>query len=332
MSISAYLLQNTIPSQVSKPNHPFDNFGWPAVLYGSLQEYQYPEHLGPFSVNFCFSGVLSVQSKGHEYLADSSSFCITNRNNPTIVRTLTSRRSSQLAFFYAHKFIARLLSPTGVFIEDGKETYPYGLLDHQDSPSIPLLRDGNYPLEGLLRQKITRFRRTLSGANITDETVEEIHTELFESLAEDLNPSLFWYLNTATQEQVDHAEVIKRLELSRLQIELDPVTPQSLDQRAKAVGLSRFHYLRLFKARFKTSPARYCLARKLDIARLLLASRQFSVKEICQLLHYKSWSNFSAAFRESAGITPKEYQLLNFTEKTRHESLHKIRQYPFLNL
>jgi hypothetical protein len=122
MSISAYLLQKAIPPQVAKPGHPFDNFGWPAILYGALQEYKYPEHLGPFSVNFCFSGVLSIQSKGREHLADSSSFCISNRNYPTTVRTLTARKSSQLAFFYAHKFIARLLSPTGIFIEDGKET------------------------------------------------------------------------------------------------------------------------------------------------------------------------------------------------------------------
>lgn len=82
--------------------------------------------------------------------------------------------------------------------------------------------------------------------------------------------------------------------------------PLSVDAMASAAGLSRYVFLRKFRAQAGTSPYRYLLERRLDCARELLRSGEHSVLSVALELEFKDPGRFSRAFRQRFGVAPSE--------------------------
>jgi AraC-like DNA-binding protein len=84
--------------------------------------------------------------------------------------------------------------------------------------------------------------------------------------------------------------------------------PISLDELATAAGLSRYHFLRCFRASTGTTPHRYVLARRVERARTLLRGTRIPITEIALHCGFASASHLAAQFRRSTGATPSEYR------------------------
>ncbi len=77
---------------------------------------------------------------------------------------------------------------------------------------------------------------------------------------------------------------------------------------AAASGLSKFHFLRLFRKATGRTPGQVLRNRRLTEARRLLAESGQSVKEIAYATGYSSPVSFCAAFRREYGVTPGSLQ------------------------
>jgi AraC family transcriptional regulator len=81
----------------------------------------------------------------------------------------------------------------------------------------------------------------------------------------------------------------------------------SLGALAQLVRLSSYYFCRAFKQSFGVPPHRYHTNRRIEQAKVLLASRKYSVTEVGLTLGFCEASAFSAAFRKAAGQTPSSY-------------------------
>jgi len=77
---------------------------------------------------------------------------------------------------------------------------------------------------------------------------------------------------------------------------------------AEIVRLSRYHYSRAFKKCFGTTPHRYHLSRRIDLAKTLLADPSHSVTEVALEVGFANPSSFSVAFRKLVGRSPSGYR------------------------
>jgi AraC family transcriptional regulator len=84
--------------------------------------------------------------------------------------------------------------------------------------------------------------------------------------------------------------------------------PISLATLATLARLSSFYFCRAFKQSFGIPPHRYHINRRIERAKALLANPAQSVTEIGLVLGFSETSSFSAAFRQTMGITPTEYR------------------------
>jgi AraC family transcriptional regulator len=82
----------------------------------------------------------------------------------------------------------------------------------------------------------------------------------------------------------------------------------SLDVLAEFVGLSLYHFARVFTLSFGMPPHRYHMARRVDRARILLDEPALSVTQIGIQIGFCETSSFTRAFRRLTGITPTEYR------------------------
>ena len=82
----------------------------------------------------------------------------------------------------------------------------------------------------------------------------------------------------------------------------------TLNDMARAVNLTSFHFCHLFKAETGRSPAKYLKTMRLERARELLETTFLSVKEIRALVGLNDESHFARDFRTTYGVTPQQHR------------------------
>src|ERR687884_508714 len=83
--------------------------------------------------------------------------------------------------------------------------------------------------------------------------------------------------------------------------------PLSVDDLARAAGLSRAHFSREFRRTFGESPHGYLLTRRLERAAALLRTTDRSVAEICLDVGLKSVGSFTTSFTRTFGASPTAF-------------------------
>ena len=80
----------------------------------------------------------------------------------------------------------------------------------------------------------------------------------------------------------------------------------SLDAVARAAGLSRYHFLRVFKRETGLSPHLFRTLRRIDRAKQLLC-RGIAPVEAALMVGFSDQSHFANTFRRYTGATPGQY-------------------------
>lgn len=101
------------------------------------------------------------------------------------------------------------------------------------------------------------------------------------------------------QRRLDRAEELMRSHIDK---------PLSLEDIARAAGLSRFHTLRLFRRAYGETPIRRLVRLRMDRAKSYLVSGDEPITEIAFRCGYENPAHFAAAFRRCVGVSPGEYR------------------------
>jgi len=82
----------------------------------------------------------------------------------------------------------------------------------------------------------------------------------------------------------------------------------SIEELAREVRISPFHFIRQFEAVFGMTPHQYRIQSRLDLAKELLAGGEHSVTDVCMEVGFSSLGSFSTLFTRRIGETPSTYQ------------------------
>lgn len=82
----------------------------------------------------------------------------------------------------------------------------------------------------------------------------------------------------------------------------------SLDAIASTVGMSQYHFCRLFKQTTRLTPWQYVIEQRIEAAKRLLAMPQLSIAQISHRLGYSTQGQFANFFRKHTGISPTTYR------------------------
>jgi len=104
------------------------------------------------------------------------------------------------------------------------------------------------------------------------------------------------------------SEVHERLCRARTFIDECYDLPLDLDEISKQACLSRYHFLRLFRDAFATTPHQYLIHRRIEKAKELLRSQRLSVTDVCFEVGFQSLGSFSSLFRRCVGDAPVNYR------------------------
>lgn len=82
----------------------------------------------------------------------------------------------------------------------------------------------------------------------------------------------------------------------------------NLARLAELVGMSAFHFNRLFKRATGVPPSQYQIRLRMDAARRLLRETKLSVIQVGNEIGYSNPSHFARIFRKETGLTPSNYR------------------------
>jgi AraC-like DNA-binding protein len=140
-------------------------------------------------------------------------------------------------------------------------------------------------------------------------------TDLLFSLAEVII-SEQWQVNHQMQrlpfkKTEAHQDVLRSLLRAKAHIDDNLSAEWSIETLSSLAGISRFHFIRLFKRAFGTTPYQYLKNKRLEDGRQLLAEGK-SVSEVAFSLGYPDLAAFSKAFKQCHGFSPLNWQKSNF--------------------
>ena len=81
----------------------------------------------------------------------------------------------------------------------------------------------------------------------------------------------------------------------------------SVARLSELCGMSEVYFRRLFLSFFGVSPKEYIIQKRIDYAKSLLRSGNFSVSKAAELCGYSEPCHFSREFAKRVGIPPSKY-------------------------
>ena len=82
----------------------------------------------------------------------------------------------------------------------------------------------------------------------------------------------------------------------------------TIEEVAREVEISPFHFIRQFEAVFGVTPHQFRIQSRLERARRLLAAGQHSVTDVCMEVGFSSLGSFSDLFSRRVGASPSAYR------------------------
>jgi AraC-like DNA-binding protein len=82
----------------------------------------------------------------------------------------------------------------------------------------------------------------------------------------------------------------------------------TIEELAREVRISPFHFIRQFEAVFGVTPHQFRIASRIELAKDLLAGGEYSVTDVCMEVGFSSLGSFSTLFAQRVGETPSAYR------------------------
>jgi len=103
-------------------------------------------------------------------------------------------------------------------------------------------------------------------------------------------------------------DVLMHLRRARDHADRSYARPLTLEELAAVACVSKYHFVRLFKVTYGTTPMEYVSKRRIERAQDLLRSTNLTVTEVCFAVGFSSLGSFSSRFKSVVGETPSNFQ------------------------
>lgn len=289
----------TLKARANAPhNKPGES--WPSLILNAQTQQKYrPDIRGPFSLFMNRRGQSRCSIEGYQVAISEDTFLISNAGQ---YYSLEIESETPVETFNLHLGNA-LLEQIQASLSLPPEAL---LLDPMVQAAQPFVFPNRLnPKDAFVRDWIEKTRLHENGA----------------SLEADLLDLMVYLLQSQTeiQKEITRLPALKQGTRQELHLRLNrardclyaqPLEAYSLEALAEIACLSKYHFLRMFRAAYGCTPHQFQLLLRVEKARLLLAQTRLSVQAIAELLRFDEPASFSRLFRKKVGVYPSQYRNL----------------------
>ena len=154
-------------------------------------------------------------------------------------------------------------------------------------------------------------RKIKSGGFCSDLEQSELFYDLAEAIVCDQRYVFDHFRKMEFKKQETNAEVFRALFNAKCHIDAHLSENIALERLAIRVGISKYHFIRLFKSIFGISPYQYQKHQRLKHARMALRKGS-PVSDVALNFGFADAPAFSKAFKQAFGVNPSHIEKSNF--------------------
>jgi len=286
-------------------NLPLDKEGFPSVIiHTRVRECYRPDVKGPFSFFLNLRGNSYCGVDGQRTLIDTENYFVSNRQQ---LYTLGVEEDSgdtetfniHFGDFLSESVLNSLVTPEHRILDAGteKQLSPvlfFNQLHRRDARFNAIIADL------ITSQKENTCNRLRFEEQMT--ALLTYHLQQHHHIARIVN-------NLPPVRKSTRVELYKRLSRSMDVLRSGFCGEISLDQLAAEACLSKYHFLRLFRAAYGLSPYQYIQHLRIEKAINLLGDSAVSIADLADQLGFDNSQSFSRLFFQKTGLYPTQYRL-----------------------
>lgn len=284
-------------------NLPLDTAGFPSVIINTTVKESYrPDIVGPISLFLNRRGTSRCATDGRTLSVDEDYFYISNR-------------------FQSYTLEIESRQPVETFNIHFGEYFSEGVLGALLTPADKILNDGRQQTVHTVAFYNRLYRRDAQFNSMTDALYRTGQAKVIDRLLfEEQMAGLLNYLllqhryilqqvyNLPALKLSTRAELYRRLSLVVDYIHSSGRLSTQLDELAGIACLSKYHFLRLFRQAFGSSPGQYIQQVRIEKAKHLLKQSSMAVQDIADELGFENSQSFSRLFHQRTGMYPLAYR------------------------
>jgi AraC family transcriptional regulator len=273
---------------------------WPTlILNAEIKESYRPDIRGPFSVFMNRKGKSTCTIEGYRVAIPEDTYLICNTGQYYSLEIESPTPVETFNLHIGNAFLTEIQASLSLPAEQL-------LLDPQVKAGNLL----NFP--NRLNPKTLFMEKWIERAHQSEST-EELDTaliDLFIYLYKSQNELLREINRLPALRKATRTELHLRLNLVRDCLYSQPLQPYSLEDLAQIACLSKYHFLRMFRAAYGCTPHQFQLRLRVEKARQLLKNTRLTIQEIADLLNFDEPASLSRLFHRQMGVYPSQYRNL----------------------
>jgi AraC family transcriptional regulator len=278
--------------------------GWPTLILHTQGKASYrPNIQGPLLLFINLQGSSLCGTSGPLVRVDETSFFLSNRGEAYTLSLEPGAATETFNLHFGEKWaedvLHTLTQPTDRLLDD-----PNRALDTEVAFHSQLYRrDTRFEL--LLR----RLQTATAAGSAPTLLLDELLTDVLRYLMDTRREVLHQIQDLPFRKPATRQEIYRRLSRAVDYLHTAYQRDLRLDELAEVACLSRFHFLRLFRACYSHSPYHYLQLLRLQKAQSLLRHTRRPVSDIALELGFENLSSFSRLFRQRHGLSARQYRL-----------------------
>jgi AraC family transcriptional regulator len=275
---------------------PLTHKGWPTVVLNVTASHVHRDNIkGPLSLFTNFNGESIVEADKRRVKIKSRYYFITN---PGQYYTLDIEKNPTETFnvHFGQHFASQVFQSLVLKLED--------ILDGDREGGEPGFHNRLYrksePVDSLLMQ----IRSSEGNAMLLEEKLIELMGVLIHENSNDKKlKQRLPVVKKSTRE-----EIMRRMLHATDYLHSQYSEAISIDDVAGISCLSKFHFLRLFKVAYGTTPHQFLNEVRVDHAKVLLKDTNLAITDIAAQTGFKDASSFSRMFYNQVGAYPTQFR------------------------
>lgn len=253
-----------------------------------------------FSIKYVCEGNEIYAVNGRKYNLGSSQFLIANSFSEGYVLVDSKQQVNGICIDIDPKIISAAVSsflrPDAFIIDEDLDAF-FNTSQFYES----VFSADNTSLGNFIKQNSALIESsTIEGKKFTN----EFYYALSEKIIADYIPIYKQFQNIKAIKFETKKDLMFRLNKAKFILEKNYLTNCNISMIASEVGISEFHFYRLFKMAFKFSPLQYLLHLKLNFAKSELLAKKHNVSEIAFLSGFSDVAAFSKSFKKHFNVSP----------------------------
>lgn len=275
------------------------------INYSVLTEFYSPNPFRSFSIKYVAEGSELYSVNGKKYLIKDRQYLLANRFAEGCVEVDSKKPVKGICIDLApcilSEVVGSCLRPDTAMCDPGLDTFF----------NTCAFMENRYSATGTQVGYILRKLESHLAANPSAESdfSEEFYFRISEALIADHIPVLKQLRSIKALKQETKKDLLRKLYIAREFMDTSFLANLSIETIAREAGISEFHFYRLFRHAFGTTPHQYLIQRRLEHSLHMLKQGETSISTVAIASGFSDIFGFSRSFKKQFGFPPSQSAL-----------------------